>query len=458
MKKGVAQIMDAAIGIGIFLMVLAVIIIPLSNLIIDQTRATIAASHAKRVQQAVNTYIKENHDWIAASTTATTPLIFGVPELISAGYLPSGFSAQNGFSATYQTRVFKPSANKLNSMTFLNGGVKLEKSLARKIAIGIGADGGIIDNNLAQGALGSWTINLSTFGGYNPGEGSVVIAGFYEDGISINDYLYRKSVPGKPELNTMSTALNMGGNDINNAKSIGANSITATGAIQAGGNIASNGTITGGAVNSTGNMTAAGTLTATTTNTAGETYTGGWFRTRGDSGWYSEKWGGGFYMSDSAWIRAYADKSIYTGGVVQAGQIQSNGRMTANEYIQINGVATLGWGCAPNGVVGRDINGAILSCESGVWRKSGGSTVLTGYISNGQQIPIPAGFAQHQCTWSVSNSSNPQGMKPNYFAGQLAFSDANRVVRCGFFDEYNFYPGSTRNDLTGQCAYIISCT
>ncbi len=151
MKKGVAQITDAIIAIGIFLSVMAFIIIPMSSWIIDQTRATVAATHAKRVQQAANLYIKDNHDTIVATATATNPVIFGVPELISGGYLPVGFSPQNGFSATYQTRVFEPTVNKLNSMTFLNGGVKLSKSLARKIAIGIGADGGIIDNGVAQG-------------------------------------------------------------------------------------------------------------------------------------------------------------------------------------------------------------------------------------------------------------------------------------------------------------------
>lgn len=315
---------------------------------------------AKRVQQAVNTYIKDNHDTIAATATATTPFIFGVSQLISSGYLPAGFSPQNGFSATYQTRVFEPTANKLNSMTFLNGGVKLSKSLARKIAIGIGADGGIIDNGVAQGALGSWTMNLSSFGGYNPGEGSVVIAGFYENGINISDYLYRKAVPGHPELNTMSTALNMGGNNITNAATTTTTTLNATNANAT--------TVTATNVNST-NVTATN-VNAQTTRTAGETYTGGWFRTTGDTGWYNEKWGGGFNMTDSTWIRAYNNKSIYTGGQVQAGTIQSNGRMTANEFVQVNGVATAGASCSPNGLIGRDASGGILSCQSGVWKST----------------------------------------------------------------------------------------
>lgn len=384
MKRGIAQITDAVWGIGLLLSVFAVIIIPLSNWAIDQTRATIAATHAKRVQEAVNSFIKDNHVVIASSATASTPYVFGVNNLISGGYLPSGFSTQNGFSATYETRVFEPSADKLSSMTYLIGGVDISKSLARKIAIGIGADGGIINGSVAEGSLGSWTINLSSFGGYNPGDGSVVIAGFYNDGVKINDYLYRKAVPGHPELNTMSTSLNLGNNNITNA------STTTT--IQLNANDVSSTNVTAQNVNST-NVTATnvtgtnvtgsnvnGTnVNATTTRTAGETYTGGWFRTTGDAGWYSEKYGGGIYMTDWSWVRIYNDKGLYTGGQIQGGTIQSNGRLTANEYIQINGGASAGSGCAPNGLIGRDGNGAILNCQSGVWRMPGGKPRQTQY-------------------------------------------------------------------------------
>lgn len=132
MKRGVAQISDALVGISILFIVMAGLLIPLSNWMNDQIKATLAATQAKRVQQAVNLYIRDKHDTIAASATATNPFIFGVTELINAGYLPTGYSTQNNFSATYQTRVFEPSANKLSSMTFLNGGVNIPKVLREK--------------------------------------------------------------------------------------------------------------------------------------------------------------------------------------------------------------------------------------------------------------------------------------------------------------------------------------
>lgn len=44
---------------------------------------------------------------------------------------------------------------------------------------------------------------------------------------------------------------------------------------------------------------------------------GGWVRTYGNTGWYSQTWGGGWFMQDTTWLRAYADKWIYTAGIIQ---------------------------------------------------------------------------------------------------------------------------------------------
>ncbi|MFS4334479.1 shufflon protein D', partial [Escherichia coli] len=42
-------------------------------------------------------------------------------------------------------------------------------------------------------------------------------------------------------------------------------------------------------------------------------------------------------------------------------------------------------------------NHSLQVCQSGTWRKSNsGSTVITGRIANGQQIPLPTGFSASQ--------------------------------------------------------------
>ena len=57
---------------------------------------------------------------------------------------------------------------------------------------------------------------------------------------------------------------------------------------------------------------------------AGSFYTGNWFRSSGDTGWYSESYGGGIYMVDTTWVRTYNSKSIYT-----AGELAAAGNVTA---------------------------------------------------------------------------------------------------------------------------------
>lgn len=50
-----------------------------------------------------------------------------------------------------------------------------------------------------------------------------------------------------------------------------------------------------------------------------------WVRTVGSTGWYNETYGGGWYMSDTTWIRAYNNKSVYTGGTIQGGTVKTSG-------------------------------------------------------------------------------------------------------------------------------------
>jgi hypothetical protein len=50
----------------------------------------------------------------------------------------------------------------------------------------------------------------------------------------------------------------------------------------------------------------------------------GWLRTEGWAGWYSQTFGGGWYMEDTNWIRTYNAKSVWTGG----GLLGSDGGLT----------------------------------------------------------------------------------------------------------------------------------
>lgn len=44
---------------------------------------------------------------------------------------------------------------------------------------------------------------------------------------------------------------------------------------------------------------------------AGTIYASDWFRSTGKTGWYNQTYGGGWYMSDKAWIKTYGGKGVY---------------------------------------------------------------------------------------------------------------------------------------------------
>lgn len=79
------------------------------------------------------------------------------------------------------------------------------------------------------------------------------------------------------------------------------------------------------------------TITATADMNTDTIYASNWFRSRGNTGWYSEDYGGGWYMADSDWIRAYNGKGITTTGNMSiGGYIQSNNIINTTYEYQSN--------------------------------------------------------------------------------------------------------------------------
>ncbi|ENY0982167.1 TPA: shufflon system plasmid conjugative transfer pilus tip adhesin PilV [Escherichia coli] len=379
-----------------------------------------AASHADAYNTAARNYIADNN---ATLHNGSLPANFTADDLIRKGYLKQGFN-RSPFGQSYITGIRRnQTTGRLEALTCSTGGQNIKEDGLRSVAGQLPGLGGYIGKNgTATGAFGAWTDKPGDYGlTCSAGHIAIVMMG---DDLQESDRLYRFQVPGRPELNQMNTAINMGGNNLNNAGNVNGQSATLKGDV---------------------------------------TSENGWLITKNDKGWKNITYGGGFTMTDSQWIRAVGGKGIITtgeikGGKVSGGTVRSDGRLSTGEYLQLDKTAVANTKCSPDGLVGRTSTGAILSCQSGTWRKSNsGSTVITGRIANGQQIPLPTGFSASQCSWSVSNAENPQGWKPNYFAGSVATYDANRIVKCGFYDEYNFHKGTFRADLTGKCSYVVAC-
>jgi hypothetical protein len=89
---------------------------------------------------------------------------------------------------------------------------------------------------------------------------------------------------------------------------------------------------------------------------AGDAICDGFIRTTGNTGWYNESYGGGWYMYDSSTVRVYNDKNIATGGNIYSATVTTSGRVNANlgEILCLN--ANLGNNNASFITVGKNLS------------------------------------------------------------------------------------------------------
>jgi len=88
---------------------------------------------------------------------------------------------------------------------------------------------------------------------------------------------------------------------------------------------------------------------------------GGWVRTYGETGWYSQTYGGGWYMYDTSWIRAYGGKNIHTSGAIQGDSVVQSGYLYSWGNGKFDGA--VGIGMDPS--VKLDVNGTINAGTGG---------------------------------------------------------------------------------------------
>lgn len=424
-QRGFA-LMELVIALSI-LAALSIGIIGVMRSQAQSKQVAIAATQLVDFTKATERYVQNEYTTILGSAGATTPVVITVAQLQASGLLPASYPAANVFGQVPTGRARMASATSLETLVVYTGGIALSQADLDELA-GLAAQQGIAggyvaasDTTRAVGALGAWSMPLANFG-ISPGAGRIAANLSYTSEATNDTALHRQAIPGRPDLNRMSTAIDMAGNNLNSAGVVqgsevlggevslggtrygGASYPYETVSLPAGRNLRFNiGGVEQAVLSNAGEFSVTNRLRATTvsawdvradgglyagslvnapTHQGNEYYANGWFRTTGQSGWYSEAYGGGWHMTDTTWIRAYNNKSIYTGGEMQAGVIHANsrlqvdGRATVNEYIQLQGGASKGGGCSPNGLIGRDGAGTLLSCVNGVWSGGGG---LSGY-------------------------------------------------------------------------------
>ena len=329
------------------------------------------ARHADEYNIALRNYIADKGTSLSSGKITTT-------ELIQKGYLNKGFSL-SPFGQSYITGIRKNNlTGRLEILTCTSGGQNIKEEGLRRIASQIkGLGGFMIQNNAVTGVFGSWSDQATNYQiTCNKGHIAMLMAG---KDLEESDRLYRYSVPGRPDLNRMHTNIDMNNNNITNIND--ANGKTA----KFSGDITSN----------------------------------RWLHPNG----------GGFTMTDSQWIRAVNDKGITTdgeikGGKVSGGTIRSDGRLSTGEYLQLEKTATAGTSCSPDGLIGRDSKGAILSCQSGVWQNSDKKERFTvsggnGCFQTSSYAVCPSGSklvsgGYRLSQWTHNGYNSPDGSYPDY--------------------------------------------
>lgn len=94
-------------------------------------------------------------------------------------------------------------------------------------------------------------------------------------------------------------------------------------------------------------------------------YTSNWFRSTGSTGWRSESYGGGWYMTDSTWIRTYGSKSVYQ----NTGQIRTDGYLVTNRGITV-GATSPNNGTYKSHVTGNSWSSGYIRAGAGFYHNS----------------------------------------------------------------------------------------
>ncbi|HDO7482673.1 TPA: shufflon system plasmid conjugative transfer pilus tip adhesin PilV, partial [Escherichia coli] len=370
--------------------------------------------HANTYNTAVRNYVADNASTLLAGSL---PKTITPATLIQKGYLKSGFSESN-FGQSYITGIAKNSkTSRLEALTCSNGGQSLSEAGMRSVASMIEGLGGYINSSKqAIGAGGGWSDTPSNYG-LNCATGHIAMALVGAD-LQESDRLYRYSITNRPDLNRMHTAIDMNSNNLNNVGTLNGNAAALSGDISAR------------------NGTFSGAISGNTATTNGDiTSNNGWLVTKNSKGWMNSTYGGGWYMSDSSWLRSVNNKGIYTGGQVKGGTVRADGRLYTGEYLQLEKTATAGTSCSPNGLVGRDSTGAILSCQSGIWTTAKVNFTTSTYNIGKNTRNLSIGVHAY-CSWTYLNGAPFGGF-------QQVYSDQNKVWYVNNYAWGNYESGGT---------------
>lgn len=193
------------------------------------------------------------------------------------------------------------------------------------------------------------------------------------------------------------------------------------------------------------------TATQPTFNTC---YTSNWFRSTGDTGWYSQTYGGGWNMTDTTYIRAYGSKRVYTANAEQYAFYTAGGMTAAKGFwhsaVNSNNYVLLAGGSYKS--LADFAKGNAGSATKGVYVTGGTVTAMTYSLSSNLNSGTSGKLAYYSSATTVAAYSSSVGSsaQPIYLnAGSLSASSYSFtgtysnpvIVWCG--EIYRSTPGST---------------
>lgn len=176
--------------------------------------------------------------------------------------------------------------------------------------------------------------------------------------------------------------------------------------------------------------TASSTSTQPTFDTC---YTSNWFRSTGSTGWCSQTYGGGWYMTDSKWIRTYGSKSVYQ----DTGQIRTDG------YLVTNGGITVGDTSPNNGTYKSHVTGN--SWSSGYIRAGAG--FYHNSVNSNSYVLLAGGSYKSLADFVKGNAgaSNRGVYVTNGTVTAMTYY-LNATVNSGAFGKLAYYSGTNSID------------
>lgn len=183
-------------------------------------------------------------------------------------------------------------------------------------------------------------------------------------------------------------------------------------------------------------------------------YTSNWFRSTGDTGWYSQTYGGGWNMTDTTYIRAYGSKRVYTANAEQYAFYTAGGMTAAKGFwhsaVNSNNYVLLAGGSYKS--LADFAKGNAGSATKGVYVTGGTVTAMTYSLSSNLNSGTSGKLAYYSSATTVAAYSSSVGSsaQPIYLnAGSLSASSYSFtgtysnpvIVWCG--EIYRSTPGST---------------